>query len=185
MKLSMERRCLALPQGSGIQKEGPRDEGAISRRKMLGRMAAGTAVAWTAPVLVSTAYAQTPGSPVPGPTCTCNSRGTGLIFNGQLSGMSGQPCMGANFPGSSMSVTATASCGNASSTPNCEGDASVSGLLVRDLATGDTLSANSVSAGVTVMTTGSTGLPGSITCSTNGSGASTSGLVYTHTAAAP
>jgi hypothetical protein len=52
---------------------------------------------------------------------------------------------------------------------------------VQDFATGDTLSADSVSAVVTMTLTGSGPTPGTITCTSNGgSGASTSGLVYTH-----
>jgi hypothetical protein len=54
-------------------------------------------------------------------------------------------------------------------------------LVVQDFATGDTLSADSVSAVVTMTLTGSGPTPGTITCTSNGgSGASTSGLVYTH-----
>jgi hypothetical protein len=47
----------------------------ISRRKALKRIGAGAAIAWTAPVLVSTAYAQTAGSAPPGCTVTATLSG--------------------------------------------------------------------------------------------------------------
>jgi hypothetical protein len=53
------------------------DEGGISRRKMLGRIAAGTAVAWTAPAILTVGAQAMAGSPAPCSPGFANCDGSG------------------------------------------------------------------------------------------------------------